>query len=144
MKEEEEETVEGAQWEGWFQTASWNRRRPGVEGKSVGRVLDVRVVPNQSCLVPASGTLVRMELANHSHCARSFVMIKSDNTLIQWTCNVCHHGPFWFIWESSLHGQHLNWVLTVLQGSREGSQRVTPGEGVGTGIFHATHTSQVT
>ncbi|KAK4125503.1 hypothetical protein N657DRAFT_654161 [Parathielavia appendiculata] len=40
-----------------------------------------------------------MALASHTHCAHSFVMIKSDNTLIQWTCHVCHHGPFWFIWE---------------------------------------------
>ncbi len=40
-----------------------------------------------------------MALAGHGHCAHSFVMIKSDNTLIQWTCHVCHSGPFWFIWE---------------------------------------------
>ena len=40
-----------------------------------------------------------MALAGHGHCAHSFVMIKSDNTLVQWTCHVCHCGPFWFIWE---------------------------------------------
>ncbi|KAK4246530.1 hypothetical protein C7999DRAFT_15357 [Corynascus novoguineensis] len=40
-----------------------------------------------------------MALASHSHCAHSFVMIKSDNTLIEWRCHVCHSGPFWFIWE---------------------------------------------
>ncbi|KAL2196785.1 hypothetical protein P885DRAFT_77906 [Corynascus similis CBS 632.67] len=40
-----------------------------------------------------------MALASHSHCAHSFIMIKSDNTLIEWRCHVCHSGPFWFIWE---------------------------------------------
>ncbi|KAI3528826.1 hypothetical protein CSPX01_15937 [Colletotrichum filicis] len=32
-------------------------------------------------------------------CAHSFKMIKSDSTLIQWTCNLCHSGPHWSIFE---------------------------------------------
>ncbi|AEO60592.1 hypothetical protein MYCTH_2316167 [Thermothelomyces thermophilus ATCC 42464] len=40
-----------------------------------------------------------MALASYSQCAHSFVMIKSDNTLIEWRCHDCHDGPFWFIWE---------------------------------------------
>ncbi|KAK4134703.1 hypothetical protein BT67DRAFT_302160 [Trichocladium antarcticum] len=38
-------------------------------------------------------------MALASHCAHSFVMIKSDNTLIQWTCHLCHSGPHWCIFE---------------------------------------------
>ncbi|KAK3324300.1 hypothetical protein B0T19DRAFT_443716 [Cercophora scortea] len=26
-------------------------------------------------------------------------MLKSDSTLIQWTCNLCHSGPHWWIFE---------------------------------------------
>ncbi|KAB5515596.1 hypothetical protein GE09DRAFT_1159270 [Coniochaeta sp. 2T2.1] len=32
-------------------------------------------------------------------CAHSFTMMKSDNTLIQWTCQSCHSGPSWCIFE---------------------------------------------
>ncbi|KAI0598323.1 hypothetical protein F4775DRAFT_592582 [Biscogniauxia sp. FL1348] len=37
-------------------------------------------------------------------CAHSFQMIKSDNTLVQFSCYVCQAGPSWFIfeWSSSL------------------------------------------
>ncbi|KAK8872306.1 hypothetical protein PGQ11_002820 [Apiospora arundinis] len=38
-----------------------------------------------------------MAVANN--CAHSFKMIKSDSTLIQWTCNLCHSGPSWWIFE---------------------------------------------
>ncbi|KAL2121570.1 hypothetical protein VTJ04DRAFT_5597 [Mycothermus thermophilus] len=30
-----------------------------------------------------------MALAHTSNCAHEFVMIKTDNTLIQWTCHIC-------------------------------------------------------
>ncbi|KAH8681574.1 hypothetical protein BX600DRAFT_505241 [Xylariales sp. PMI_506] len=32
-------------------------------------------------------------------CAHSFKLIKTDNTLIQWYCNVCNSGPHWGIYE---------------------------------------------
>ncbi|KAK0701853.1 hypothetical protein B0T26DRAFT_659633 [Lasiosphaeria miniovina] len=38
-------------------------------------------------------------MANTTHCAHSFKMIKSDSTLIQWTCHICHSGPHWWIFE---------------------------------------------
>ncbi|KAI1377679.1 hypothetical protein F4677DRAFT_453883 [Hypoxylon crocopeplum] len=38
-------------------------------------------------------------MAVGSNCAHSFKMIKSDSTLIQWTCNLCHSGPHWWIFE---------------------------------------------
>ncbi|KAF5523166.1 hypothetical protein CGCA056_v005243 [Colletotrichum aenigma] len=38
-------------------------------------------------------------MAVASACAHSFKMIKSDSTLIQWTCNLCHSGPHWWIFE---------------------------------------------
>lgn len=38
-------------------------------------------------------------MAIASRCAHSFVMLKSDNTLIQWTCHLCHSGPHWVIYE---------------------------------------------
>ncbi|KAI1630965.1 hypothetical protein F4809DRAFT_646880 [Biscogniauxia mediterranea] len=30
-------------------------------------------------------------------CAHSFQMIKSDNTLVQFSCYVCQAGPSWFL-----------------------------------------------
>lgn len=41
----------------------------------------------------------RETMAMATSCAHSFVMIKSDSTLLQWTCNICHSGPSWFIFE---------------------------------------------
>ncbi|KAK3369546.1 hypothetical protein B0T24DRAFT_361916 [Lasiosphaeria ovina] len=32
-------------------------------------------------------------------CAHGFKMIKSDNTLMQWSCQLCHSGPHWWIFE---------------------------------------------
>lgn len=34
-------------------------------------------------------------------------MVKSDNTLIQWTCHHCYSGPFWFIWECKFCKAHV-------------------------------------
>ncbi len=31
--------------------------------------------------------------------AHSFHMIKLDNTIIEWTCQLCHSGPHWWIFE---------------------------------------------
>lgn len=33
------------------------------------------------------------------HCSHNFKVIKSDTSLIQWMCNLCHSGPHWFIFE---------------------------------------------
>ncbi|KAH8884849.1 hypothetical protein GQ53DRAFT_786015 [Thozetella sp. PMI_491] len=38
-------------------------------------------------------------MAHATNCAHSFKMIKTDNTLIQWTCQLCHSGPHWWIFE---------------------------------------------
>ncbi|KAK7523491.1 hypothetical protein HDK77DRAFT_52059 [Phyllosticta capitalensis] len=38
-------------------------------------------------------------MAVSGSCDHSFKMIKSDNTLIHWICNLCHSGPHWFIYE---------------------------------------------
>ncbi|KAK3398245.1 hypothetical protein B0T20DRAFT_353781 [Sordaria brevicollis] len=38
-----------------------------------------------------------MALANG--CAHEFVLIKSESTLIQWTCQLCHTGPLQCIFE---------------------------------------------
>ncbi|UQC89694.1 uncharacterized protein CLUP02_15225 [Colletotrichum lupini] len=43
----------------------------------------------------ASSTCFRFKMAVAGPCAHSFKMIKSDSTLIQWTCNLCHSGPHW-------------------------------------------------
>ncbi|KAK4243260.1 hypothetical protein C7999DRAFT_18368 [Corynascus novoguineensis] len=40
-----------------------------------------------------------MALASPAHCTHSFVMVKLDNTLIQWTCHICYCSTFWFTWE---------------------------------------------
>ncbi len=34
-----------------------------------------------------------------TYCHHSFTMIKSDTTLMLWTCGMCHSGPHWFIFE---------------------------------------------
>ncbi|CZR65284.1 related to protein glass [Phialocephala subalpina] len=33
------------------------------------------------------------------YCNHSFVMLKSESTLIQWACSMCYSGPHWFIFE---------------------------------------------
>ncbi|KAK4189305.1 hypothetical protein QBC35DRAFT_149848 [Podospora australis] len=38
-------------------------------------------------------------MALSTRCAHHFQMIKSDNTLIEWTCHLCHSGPHWWIFE---------------------------------------------
>ncbi|KAF4305631.1 hypothetical protein GTA08_BOTSDO06191 [Botryosphaeria dothidea] len=38
-------------------------------------------------------------MAVPSNCEHSFKMVKSDNSLIHWICNMCHSGPHWFIFE---------------------------------------------
>src|SRR6266699_5422467 len=51
---------------------------------------------------PSYGTLPYSTLGATmavDHCANEFKMIKYDNTLIQWTCNLCNSGPHWFIFE---------------------------------------------
>lgn len=32
-------------------------------------------------------------------CVHYFEILKSESSLIQWRCNVCHSGPHWFIFE---------------------------------------------
>lgn len=39
------------------------------------------------------------KMAVQNNCAHAFRMIKSDNTLVQWMCNLCHSGPHWWIFE---------------------------------------------
>ncbi|KAH8653951.1 hypothetical protein BGZ60DRAFT_419039 [Tricladium varicosporioides] len=33
------------------------------------------------------------------HCNHSFNLLKSESTLIQWTCSMCYSGPHWYIFE---------------------------------------------
>ncbi|KAF2122376.1 hypothetical protein BDV96DRAFT_482444 [Lophiotrema nucula] len=40
-------------------------------------------------------------MAQPANCQHNFKMIKSDTTLIQWNCNMCHSGPHWYIYECS-------------------------------------------
>ncbi|KAF2837246.1 hypothetical protein M501DRAFT_995806 [Patellaria atrata CBS 101060] len=35
-------------------------------------------------------------------CTHRFKYIKSDTNLIMWSCNLCHSGPHWTIWECEL------------------------------------------
>ncbi|KAK4660974.1 hypothetical protein QC762_123710 [Podospora pseudocomata] len=39
------------------------------------------------------------KMALSTHCVHVFQMIKADNTLIEWTCHLCHSGPHWWIYE---------------------------------------------
>ncbi|KAH9206938.1 hypothetical protein DL95DRAFT_57424 [Leptodontidium sp. 2 PMI_412] len=34
-----------------------------------------------------------------SSCNRSFYLLKSESTLIQWVCSLCHTGQHWYIFE---------------------------------------------
>ncbi|KAF1940560.1 hypothetical protein EJ02DRAFT_228060 [Clathrospora elynae] len=38
-------------------------------------------------------------MARPASCEHNFKLIKSDTTLIVWNCNMCHLGPFNFIYE---------------------------------------------
>ncbi|KAF8847961.1 hypothetical protein BDZ45DRAFT_665156 [Acephala macrosclerotiorum] len=38
-------------------------------------------------------------MAVPGYCNHSFNMLKSESTLIQWACSMCHSGPHWFIFE---------------------------------------------
>lgn len=38
-------------------------------------------------------------MALSAGCAHQFVLLKSDTTLLQWMCAVCHSGPHWMIYE---------------------------------------------
>ncbi|KAK3337913.1 hypothetical protein B0H65DRAFT_511864 [Neurospora tetraspora] len=38
-------------------------------------------------------------MALSNGCAHHFVLIKSESSLIQWTCQLCHSGPHYFIYE---------------------------------------------
>ncbi|KAF2127812.1 hypothetical protein P153DRAFT_294890 [Dothidotthia symphoricarpi CBS 119687] len=38
-------------------------------------------------------------MAKPASCQHTFEVIKSDTTLISWNCNLCHLGPFPFIYE---------------------------------------------
>ncbi|KAH7386462.1 hypothetical protein BKA64DRAFT_696875 [Cadophora sp. MPI-SDFR-AT-0126] len=38
-------------------------------------------------------------MAVPSYCHHSFNLLKSESTLIQWVCSMCHSGPHWYIFE---------------------------------------------
>ncbi|KAK4034612.1 hypothetical protein C8A01DRAFT_18614 [Parachaetomium inaequale] len=42
---------------------------------------------------------VKTAVASHSSCEHSFVILKTDNTMVQWYCNDCYAGPGWLIYE---------------------------------------------
>lgn len=42
---------------------------------------------------------LQIETMISSNCEHAFKMVKSDNPLIHWICNLCHSGPHWFIFE---------------------------------------------
>ncbi|OAL03025.1 hypothetical protein IQ06DRAFT_292261 [Phaeosphaeriaceae sp. SRC1lsM3a] len=39
-------------------------------------------------------------MAAPANCTHSFTnVIKSDTTLVQWNCNICHTGPYQIVYE---------------------------------------------
>lgn len=48
-------------------------------------------------LTLASNTSNKMAVPNY--CSHSFNLLKSETTLIQWCCQMCHAGPNWYIFE---------------------------------------------
>ena len=38
-------------------------------------------------------------MAIPGYCHHSFNLLKSESTLIQWVCSMCHSGPHWYIFE---------------------------------------------
>ena len=38
-------------------------------------------------------------MAAPASCEHNFKMIKSDTTIVQWNCNLCHAGPQPYIYE---------------------------------------------
>ncbi|KAK3898035.1 hypothetical protein C8A05DRAFT_19306 [Staphylotrichum tortipilum] len=59
-----------------------------------------------------------MALATRKTCAHWFLIIKSDNTLIQWMCNGCYAGPFWCIWECQWCKSHACRTCVDMWGRR--------------------------
>jgi hypothetical protein len=39
------------------------------------------------------------KMALPGYCNHSFNLLKSESTLIQWVCSMCHSGPHWYIFE---------------------------------------------
>ncbi|KAK1472063.1 hypothetical protein CABS01_04706 [Colletotrichum abscissum] len=76
-------------------------------------------------------------------CAHSFKMIKSDSTLIQWTCNLCHSGPHWSIFECRYSPQTTDCGKDGAhrEGTQDGGMPATWGFGIGCtrGMFTKTH-----
>jgi hypothetical protein len=58
-------------------------------------VVPLRVIVSasqpRSCLSP--------KMALPGYCNHSFNLLKSESTLIQWVCSMCHSGPHWYIFE---------------------------------------------
>lgn len=40
-----------------------------------------------------------LKMALPGYCNHSFNLLKSESTLIQWVCSMCHSGPHWYIFE---------------------------------------------
>ncbi|SZF00458.1 unnamed protein product [Blumeria hordei] len=38
-------------------------------------------------------------MSTPKYCNHSFHIIKSETTLIQWACYICHSGPHWLIFQ---------------------------------------------
>ncbi|KAL2024592.1 hypothetical protein VTK56DRAFT_7635 [Thermocarpiscus australiensis] len=63
------------------------------------KVPDLGLGPPASVTDLGTETATSGKMAVATQCAHSFVMLKSDNTLLQWTCHLCHSGPHWWIFE---------------------------------------------
>ena len=55
--------------------------------------------PSLIQIVQIKDSLVCPIMAVPSHCSHSFNLLKSESTLIQWVCAICHSGPHWHIFE---------------------------------------------
>ncbi len=51
----------------------------------------------QQPTLPVPAAIITMAIPGY--CNHSFNMLKSESTLIQWVCSMCHSGPHWYIYE---------------------------------------------
>jgi len=97
----------------WGQSSWGNRHIPNSTCRNSKLDLHIRSIVPKS---PISRLEVKAtswpNMATATRCPHSFKMIKSESTLMQWHCNLCHSGPHWWIFECKYCKIHTCRVCT--------------------------------
>jgi hypothetical protein len=71
---------------------------PKIDPPSLIRILQTQKT-SLACPALIITAITIIIMAVPSHCNHSFNLLKSESTLIQWVCAICHSGPHWHIFE---------------------------------------------